>query len=70
MISFKQYIAEVINIVPAKTGIPEVLPHGFSIKEPSSKKPKKPKTNKPKVTPKNISFAERLRRAKELAAKK
>lgn len=74
MKTFKQYILEA-TIVPASTGNPEELPHGFSIRTPqevtSEPKPK-PNLTKPKVKPinkPNFSFNKLLARAKELASK-
>jgi len=61
MKSFKQYIT------PAVSRVPEVLPHGFSIKgSPISAPNNKPK---PVKEQKPLTFAQRLQRAKERASK-
>lgn len=77
MKTFKEYILEQEKrrmIVPASTGIPEELPHGFSVTpvpEPNNKsnsKPK-PKAKSKAEPPKPLTFAERIARAKALANK-
>ena len=76
MKTFKEYILEQerIMIVPASTGIPEVLPHGFSVtpvpepKNKSNSKPK-PKAESKAEPPEPLTFAQRIARAKALANK-
>ena len=76
MKTFKEYILEQerIMIVPASTGIPEVLPHGFSVTpvpEPTNKSNSKlkPKAESNAEPQKALTFAQRIARAKALANK-
>jgi hypothetical protein len=72
MKSFIEYISEQETIVPAVSRIPEPLPFGFSIKgDPVGKKkqdkPDKPKQSQQSQSKQSLTFAERLRLAKERA---
>lgn len=71
MKSFKQYISEQEMIVPAVSRVPEPLPFGFSVKgDPVGKKKPVVKPQQPPPQPtKPLTFAERLRLAKERASK-
>lgn len=70
MKSFKQYISEQEMIVPAVSRVPEPLPFGFSVKgDPVVKKKPVEKPQQPPQPTKPLTFAERLRLAKERASK-
>lgn len=70
MKSFKQYISEQEMIVPAVSRVPEPLPFGFSVKgDPVGKKKPAVKPQQPPQPTKPLTFAERLKLAKERANK-
>ena len=68
MKTFKEYLTEEQRmIVPATTRIAEPLPHGFSVKGSPIIQKKQTNNKSPKI--KQLTFADRLRIARERAAR-